>query len=132
MEGIRALADLCQGSGVFELEASDGDWSVRLRIDRTAAAALPTPAVPSGDESAQTGVHVVHSGWVGVFHRAIDGESAPYVQEGQVVRDGDVVGVIEAMQLQHEQRSDRDGTIIRFLVDDDTPVEYGQPLLEIG
>lgn len=132
VEGIRALADLCLSAGVHEIEASDGGWSVRLLIDGTLAA-----AAPEGDDRAlaagePAGPHIVHSEWVGIFHRAIDGVSASYVQEGQQVRSGDVVCAIEAMQMQHEQCTDRDGVIARFLVEDGTPIEYGQPLLEIG
>jgi acetyl-CoA carboxylase biotin carboxyl carrier protein len=131
-EGIRALADLCRRTGVDELEASVGAWSVRLRLDFRAAAELPeaiaAPPVPAEAERA----YVLRSEWVGVFHRALEPDGTPFMLEGQQVRDGDVVGLIEAMQLLHEQRADRDGTILRFLLDEGAPVEYGQPILEIG
>jgi len=131
LEGVRALALLCQQAGVHELEASDGDWSVRLTLDLAAARPLgdDSPA-PSGSEE-DIGPFVLHSDWVGVFRRALytDGESM--VQEGQHVQEGEVVGLIEAMQLMHEQRSDRSAVLERFLVDDGAAVEYGQPLAEL-
>ena len=132
VQGIRALADLCQHAGVHELEASMGTWSVHLRIDIDAASSLPEATWRRPEANEPRMPHVLRSEWVGVFHRGLDGESTPLVQDGQQVRDGDVVGLIEAMQLLHEQHADLDGTILRFLIDDGAPVEYGQPLLEIG
>lgn len=132
VEGVRTLADLCWRAGVHELEASAGTWSVRLQID-VAATITPTapheaPLPPPADEQPQ----VLRSEWVGVFHRGLEAEAPPLAHEGQQVREGDVVGLIEAMQLLHEQRADREGTIVRFLIDENDPVEYGQPILEIG
>jgi acetyl-CoA carboxylase biotin carboxyl carrier protein len=72
------------------------------------------------------------SQWVGVFHRAADAGARSYVEEGQSVTEGDIVGVIAAMQLQHEVHVERGGTLERFLVQDGTAIEYGQPLLEIS
>jgi acetyl-CoA carboxylase biotin carboxyl carrier protein len=128
---VRALALLCQRSGVYELEASVGSWSIRLLLDQS----LPQAASEevSSDDLAQDGstAHIVYSEWVGVFRRALDIDKPALAYEGQPVREGDVVGLIEAMQLLHEQRSDRTGTVTRFLIEDGAAVEYGQPLLEI-
>lgn len=131
LESVRTLALLCQQAGVHELEASDGDWSVRLTLDLAAARPLgdESPA-PTGTD-AESGPFVLHSDWVGVFRRALYTDSEPMVQEGDAVSEGDVVGLIEAMQLMHEQRSDRSGILERFLVDDGAAVEYGQPLAEL-
>lgn len=131
LEGIRALAELCRRSGVHELEASAGAWSVRLLLDFQAAAELPeAPGLPLDATEAEQ-PHVLRSAWVGAFHRCLDPEGPPLAHEGQLVREGDVIGLIEAMQLLHEQRADRDGVIARFLLEENAPVEYGQPLAEI-
>ncbi len=130
MTGIRALADLCLQAGVEEIEAASGSWSVRLKLDLTGvgeAGQLPDELLP--EESA--GPHVMLSQWVGVFHRAAESGAAAYVEEGQLVAEGEIVGVVAAMQLQHEVLTDRAGVLRRFLVQDRTAVEYGQPLLEI-
>lgn len=131
VEGIRALADLCRQRGVSWLEASDGDWSIRLELD-AAAAPDSMEAPPVREEIAPApNPAIVHSDWVGIFHRTEDSDSAPFVAEGQRVAATDVIGAIEAMGLQHSQLAGRDGRIVRFLVEDGTPVEYGQPLLEV-
>jgi len=131
VSGVRALADLCARAGVSDLEASDGSWSIRLRFDPDAAgaSAIQLAAISTPEEAEPT---LVRSGWVGIFHRAADAESAPSLREGERVEAEGVIGVIEAMQLQHQQRSETAGIAARFLVEDGTPVEYGQPLLELG
>jgi biotin carboxyl carrier protein len=129
--GIRALADLCLQSGVDELEAADGSWSVRLKLDRAASSAtIHRPEEDPSDE--QRGPHVLVSQWVGVFHRAAESGAPSIVEEGQALEEGELIGVIAAMQLQHEVRADHTGVLQRFLVQDRTAVEYGQPLLEIS
>ena len=129
--GIRALANLCVRAGVEELEAADGSWSVRIRLDLAASGAQAPHRADEAHED-ESGPHVMLSQWVGVFHRAAESGSPSIAEEGQVVEEGELVGVIAAMQLQHEVRSDRAGVLQRFLVQDRTAVEYGQPLLEIS
>ena len=130
VSGVRALADLCARAGVSDLEASDGNWSIRLRLDPDGAPA--TAQLGAAVTPAEAEPVLVRSGWVGIFHRAADAESAPSLREGERVEANGVIGVIEAMQLQHQQRSEAAGIATRFLVEDGTPVEYGQPLLELG
>jgi acetyl-CoA carboxylase biotin carboxyl carrier protein len=128
---VRALAELCADAGVEEIQASDGAWSVRLRLD---SSAQPDDAPRDRIEVATepTGPYIMLSQWVGVFHRAADAGARSYVEEGQSVTEGDIVGVVAAMQLQHEVHVDRAGTLERFLIQDGTAIEYGQPLLEIS
>lgn len=129
--GIRALADLCLRSGVEELDASHNSWSVRLRLDLHAGVltGIQQPADPLVTTS---GPATQVSQWVGVFHRAQEHDADALAVEGRPVREGDVVAVLVAMQLQHEIRAERDGVLVRFLVADGAPVEYGQPLLELA
>ncbi|MGH2347346.1 MAG: acetyl-CoA carboxylase biotin carboxyl carrier protein [Chloroflexota bacterium] len=128
--GIRALADLCRRSGVEELEAEQEGWSLRLRLDPHALP--PTEGMPQrADLEPPPGPLLLLSQWVGVFHRSAEQGADPLAREGQHVREGDIVGVVTAMQLQSDVRAEREGIIVRFLVDDDGAVEYGQPLLEL-
>ena len=131
VSGVRALAELCARAGVSDLEASDGSWSIRMRLDPDTGAA-PAAHVAAAPRSAEAEPILVRSGWVGIFHRATDAESDPWLHEGERVEANGVIGVIEAMQLQHQQRSETAGVAFQFLVEDGTPVEYGQPLLELG
>jgi acetyl-CoA carboxylase biotin carboxyl carrier protein len=128
--GVRALADLCLQAGVEEIEAAIGSWSVQLKLDLTTARSSQQRSTESAQEVVE-GPHVLLSQWVGVFHRAAESGSPYCADEGQEVEAGEIVGVVAAMQLQHEVLADRTGVLRRFLVQDRTAVEYGQPLLEI-
>jgi acetyl-CoA carboxylase biotin carboxyl carrier protein len=127
---VRALAELCHREGVEALEAEDGVWSIRLQVDLTAPLATAAPPALDADRAVEA-LYVLTSQWVGVFHRAPVVGMAPYVREGQPVKVGDVLGVVIAMQLQHEVVAARSGVLLRFLVEDGSAVEYGEPLLEI-
>ena len=65
---------------------------------------------------------------VGTFYRAPSPEADPYVQVGEVVEQGQVVCIIEAMKLMNEIESEVKGRIVEILVENAQPVEYGQPL----
>jgi acetyl-CoA carboxylase biotin carboxyl carrier protein len=122
---------MCRQAGVEEIDAGDGSWSIRLKLDLTAnevgaVALFPVEAVEPD------GPYTFLSQWVGVFHRAAEAGAPSYVEEGQFVDEGDIVGVIAAMQLQHEVRVNRAGKLERFLIHDSTAVEYGQPMLELS
>jgi biotin carboxyl carrier protein len=128
---LRELAEMCQRAGVEEISVGDSGWSVRLKLDLSAASARPVPLSVAEPPEAE-GPYVFSSEWVGVFHRSPELGAAPYVEEGQQLAAGDVVGVIAAMQLQHEVAVDRAGILLRFCVPDAAAVEYGQALLELG
>jgi acetyl-CoA carboxylase biotin carboxyl carrier protein len=65
---------------------------------------------------------------VGTYYRAPSPEADPYVQVGEVVEQGQVVCIIEAMKLMNEIESEVKGRIVEILVENAQPVEYGQPL----
>lgn len=65
---------------------------------------------------------------VGTFYRSSSPEKPPYMKVGDTVDKGSVVCIIEAMKLFNEIESEIKGKIVKVLVEDATPVEYGQPL----
>ena len=67
----------------------------------------------------------------GTFYRRPDPESDPYVNEGDSVSAGDTVGLIEVMKSFHEVKAEEDGTVSRFLVEDEEAVDAGQDVLEL-
>lgn len=68
---------------------------------------------------------------VGTFYRASAPEAKPYVEEGNTVRKGQILCIIEAMKLMNEIESEYDGKIVKVLVENGHPVEYGEPLFLI-
>jgi len=68
---------------------------------------------------------------VGTFYRSPSPDADVYVDEGDVVKKGQVLCVVEAMKLMNEIESETDGRVVKILVESTTPVEYGQPLFLI-
>jgi acetyl-CoA carboxylase biotin carboxyl carrier protein len=68
---------------------------------------------------------------IGTFYRSSSPELDPFVKVGDVVKKGDVLGIIEAMKLFNEIESEYSGTIVKVLIDNATAIEYDQTLLLI-
>jgi acetyl-CoA carboxylase biotin carboxyl carrier protein len=75
--------------------------------------------------------HIIKSPIVGTFFTAAGPDSAPFVKPGDRVKTGQVICIVEAMKLMNEIESDVSGVVIRALVENAQPVEYGQPLFAI-
>jgi acetyl-CoA carboxylase biotin carboxyl carrier protein len=68
----------------------------------------------------------------GTFYRRPGPDEEPFVNEGDRISSGDVVGLVEVMKNFNELKSDQDGVIDSFLVDNEDPVEAGQDILTLG
>ena len=145
---IRRLAELLEKSAIDEIEVVEGDSKVR--ITRHTAPAHPAPAIaytqvaPTAPtmvaaappptvavETAPQG-YVIKSPMVGTFYRASSPESAPFVEEGSMVKAGQTLCIIEAMKLLNEIEADVSGKVIKVLAGNGQPVEYGEPLFIIA
>ena len=144
---LKKLIDLVEESGIAEIEVTEGEDKVR--VTRTYAApaatyAAPAPAyaVPAAapvaavaSEAAAPVVaaaNALKSPMVGTFYRSASPTSAAFVEEGQSVKVGDTLCIIEAMKLMNEIEADRAGVVKKILITDGQPVEYGEPLFIIG
>ena len=76
--------------------------------------------------------HTVKSPLPGIFYRRPSPEALPYVEEGQQVKAGQTIGLVEVMKSFHEVPADEAGVALRFLVEDEEPVQIGQGLLDLG
>jgi acetyl-CoA carboxylase biotin carboxyl carrier protein len=136
---IRQLADLLTETGLTEIEIETDDNRVRVARNLTAPAAAhamppvapqPTPkaaAAPAETDHAGT----VHSPMVGTAFLAPSPGEKPYIDIGTEVRQGDTLLIVEAMKTMNQIPAPRAGKVIRILVEDGQPVEYGEPLLII-
>jgi acetyl-CoA carboxylase biotin carboxyl carrier protein len=79
-----------------------------------------------------TNEHTINSPVPGTFYRAPSPEDAPFVSEGDRVRPGDVVGLVEIMKMFSEVTAENEGVVDRFLVADGDPVDAGQPLVVLS
>ena len=76
-------------------------------------------------------LHVIKSPIVGTFYAAAGPGASPFVKVGDVIQPGQVVCIIEAMKLMNEIEADVSGEIVRILIENGQPVEYGQGLFAI-
>ncbi|MBJ1822585.1 acetyl-CoA carboxylase biotin carboxyl carrier protein [Neisseria meningitidis] len=136
---LKKLIDLVEESGIAEIEVTEGEEKVR--IIRTIAAApvyaAPVPAAapavtPAAAPAARDLSDAQKSPMVGTFYRAPGPNAAPFVEVGQQVKAGDTLCIIEAMKLMNEIEAEKSGTVKEILVENGTPVEFGEPLFIIG
>lgn len=146
---LKTLIDLVSESGVAELEITEGEDHVRIVNRNTAVAAAPAatvipvaaPAAPAAlpaaaPEPAEAPAapqerKTINSPMVGTFYRSPSPGAKPFADVGQKVKAGDTVCIIEAMKLLNEIEAETDGVIKEILVENGSPVEFGQPLFVI-
>lgn len=147
---LKKLIDLVEESGIAEIEVTEGEEKVR--ITRTTAAAAPVYAAPAPAAAAPVAAPVAtapaaatpaaapaardlsnaqKSPMVGTFYRAPGPNAAAFVEVGQQVKAGDTLCIIEAMKLMNEIEAEKSGVVKEILVENGTPVEYGEPLFII-
>jgi acetyl-CoA carboxylase biotin carboxyl carrier protein len=101
-------------------------------------AAIPVPAsgsvvsaAPAPAPAVEPGLHTVHSPIVGTFYECPSPGSPPFVKVGDTVAIGQILCIVEAMKLMNEIEADVAGEIVKKLVANGQPIEYGQELFVI-
>ncbi len=144
---IKRLIQLVQKSGIGELEVTEGERTIRITAAPSVQAGgpvvyaagpaqvAPPPPAPAAataaaapPPSADAHLRAVVSPMVGTFYRAPAPDADPYVELNSQVDLGQTVCIVEAMKLMNEIESEVRGRIVRILVDNGQPVEYGQTL----
>jgi acetyl-CoA carboxylase biotin carboxyl carrier protein len=95
-----------------------------------ATEAKPAAVVPT-EAADEANLHIVKSPIVGTFYESASPGSPPFVAVGDMVSDGQVLCIIEAMKLMNEIEADAAGEIVKRFVNNGSPVEYGMPLFGI-
>ena len=144
---VKKLIELLEESGVAEIEIKEGEESVRISrqgvmaqpmyapqpMAAPVAAPAPAAAAPAAaaEQPEEISGHVVRSPMVGTFYRAPSPGAKSFVEEGQSVKVGDTLCIIEAMKLLNQIEADKAGTVKAVLIENGQPVEYNQPLFVI-
>ena len=135
---IKKLIEMLQESDLKEIEVSQGDESVRIlrdnNSDKTTALLPSLEKVPEASllkpSENQIG-NIVTSPIVGTFYRKPSPDKDPFVRVGDVVSQGDVLCIVEAMKMMNEIKSEYSGRIISIDLEDEQPVEFGQKIITI-
>jgi acetyl-CoA carboxylase biotin carboxyl carrier protein len=153
LKELKELIEFLKEQDISEFELERGDVKVRIKRGAIMASAagisqIPAPniAVPNppgvGELSGAAGtaakagaddqgLHTVKSPIVGTFYESPSPGSPPFVKPGDAVEAGQVLCIIEAMKLMNEIEADVGGEIVKRLVANGQPVEYGQGLFSI-
>jgi acetyl-CoA carboxylase biotin carboxyl carrier protein len=148
---LKKLIDLVEESGIAEIEVTEGEEKVRITrvsqnapmmyaqapmqhyaMPQSAPAAATAPAEAAPAASALPEGTIIKSPMVGTFYRAASPGAKAFAEVGQSVSVGDTLCIIEAMKLLNEIEAETSGVIKAILVENGTPVEYGEPLFVIG
>ncbi|MDO4274459.1 MAG: acetyl-CoA carboxylase biotin carboxyl carrier protein [Eubacteriales bacterium] len=157
IELIHAVSD----SNLTQFQIQDGDFKISMKTDKeikqitvtappiqAGCPGTPAPgaapgetladmAVPAGtsmggEEKEEIKGKVVKSPLVGTYYQSSSPDNPPFVQVGDTVKKGQVLGIVEAMKLMNEIESEFDGTVKEILVENEQMVEFGQPMFVIG
>lgn len=152
---IKRLIELLEESGINEIEIKEGEESVRINrgsgmqmtqmhapmaqyhhapppsAPETSGTAAPAPTEPVATDDGVPEGHNVRSPMVGTFYRAPAPGAKPFVEEGQRIKVGDTLCIVEAMKMLNQIESDKEGVVAAILLEDGQPVEYDQPLFII-
>ena len=146
---VKKLIEMLENSNLEEIEIQEGEESVRLV--KSNGNLSDTPAVQSIEvpqnsapvaplEESQSEVmsqeteegNFITSPMVGTFYASASPGSKPFIKVGDLVTEGDVVCIVEAMKMMNEIKSEFSGKVVSIKVENSEPVEYGQALFEIA
>ena len=155
VEKLKEILAALRGSDVTRLDWTNGQERLTLRVGHpparvttlhavpapaAAPAPLPTPpqvapiaasnaaAASPGPAAASDKSFTVNSPFVGTFYRAASPDNPPLVDVGQVVKKGQVLCIVEAMKLMNEIEAELPGRLLEVLIQNGSPVEYGEAL----
>ena len=139
-EKIKELAELLDETGLSELEIEhDG---LRIKVARNFSAAVQPVAIPAQPtaaaeapevrtKEADLAVNAVTSPMVGTVYRSPEPGAKPFIEVGSKVAEGQTCLIVEAMKTMNPIPAPRSGIVAAILVDDNSPVEFGEPLFTL-
>jgi acetyl-CoA carboxylase biotin carboxyl carrier protein len=151
---LKQLIEFLKEYKVAEFDLDRGDLKIRLKFNPAetspagladlarllgsappavaqAVASQPAEAPAPAAVDPDAGLHLLKSPIVGTFYGSPSPGAAQFVAPGDRVTKGQVIGVVEAMKLMNEIESDVAGEIVKCLVTNGQPIEFGQPLFAI-
>lgn len=140
---VKEFIKLAKDEGVTSLKYEEKDLKISVDLSPKAVSTVQMPAmmnsVTSSQSPAQTsnqqdsndGYHVINSPFVGTFYASPSPGAASFVTKGKKVSKGDTLCILEAMKIMNEIESDVSGEIVEICVENESLVEFGQPLFKV-
>ena len=142
---VKKLIEMLENSNLEEIEIQEGEESVRLvKSHGSQQNYQPQSIVVPQDNSTEETLQEVtteeekaesnsiNSPMVGTFYASASPGAKPFISVGDVISEGDVVCIVEAMKMMNEIKSEFSGTVLSVNAENSEPVEYGQSLFEIS
>jgi acetyl-CoA carboxylase biotin carboxyl carrier protein len=139
LEDLKELIELLKDTDITELQIEKDGTKVKIKREKLLSSiempvhkstVFQEKIVAETEEETQRLVTIT-SPIVGTFYRSPSPEAAPFVEVGLNVNKGQVLCIVEAMKLMNEIESDAEGIVVKILVENGQPVEYGEPLFLI-
>jgi len=156
IDDLKQLIEFLKQYQVAEFDLDRGDLKIRLKFAQESGAvaslgelarmiqtsvpaghaapmapAVAAQAAPAPSQPEEATLHVVKSPIVGTFYASPSPGASAFVSPGDMVEKGQVICIVEAMKLMNEIESDAAGEIVKCLVSNGQPIEFGQPLFTI-
>ena len=139
---VKKLMELLEESGMSEIEIKEGEESVKISrygnspvpshsfVQQQAPTSVPSVvAAPAIVDEPSTVGQSLTSPMVGTYYSAPSPTAKPFITIGQHVKQGDTIGIVEAMKIMNQIEAEKSGIVLQILVKDGEAVEFGQPLI---
>jgi len=139
---VKKLMELLEESGMSEIEIKEGEESVKISrygnspvpshsfVQQQGPTSVPpVVAVPVIADEPSTVGQSLTSPMVGTYYSAPSPTAKPFITIGQHVKQGDTIGIVEAMKIMNQIEAEKSGIVLQILVKDGEAVEFGQPLI---
>jgi acetyl-CoA carboxylase biotin carboxyl carrier protein len=135
-ELIEKMMRMLESSELNELDVTEGGMRIRLAKQRGEGAAAvmddPKQDIVSGTYFVPEGLGLtIRAGMAGTFYRSPSPGAEPFVEIGSLVREGDQLGIVEAMKMLNPVDAERDGIIVAIHIADGDSVEPGTSLFDV-
>ena len=130
---VRSLVGMMRGGGMTELDLAFGNVSIRLRGGPAPVASSDGggPAEPEPLTSLDVPGDLLTAPMIGTFYASPSPGAPPFVETGDTVAAGQIIGIIEAMKIMNEIPAESGGVVEEMLVANAQPVEFGTPLIRL-
>jgi len=142
---VKKLIEMLENSNLEEIEIQEGEESVRLvkshgNLQNIAPQSIVIPQEnkeiiteeTQSNEETKEDSNSINSPMVGTFYASASPGAKPFVSVGDIIAEGDVVCIVEAMKMMNEIKSEFSGKVLSINVENAEPVEYGQSLFELS
>ena len=138
---IISLSKLLEKTGLSEIEIENKEVGrIKVAKNLISTSVLPSSTIPLSETNTSNEIdksetkdisNAITSPMVGTIYLKPDPDSEPFIKEGDKVKKGDTLLIIEAMKTMNNIPADKDGVIKQVLVENEQPIQLGDPLVII-